>query len=277
MLPYLLYNGQLQASNETALGLDNRGFNYGDGLFETLFGSSEGFRWAPRHLERLLKGLSLLGMAPLAELNEETLEAGLHKACRASHYQGPLKGRLQAWRKPGGAFAPQSGQAEWLLTLFPAAASYRVRPIGDVGFAQTTTAPGPLAFAKRMSALPYVLAGLEKNQAGWEEIVLCSPEGYLAEGLQSNLFWRAGGVWHTPPLSTGCVAGIARARVLEHFRSQGQACYESQARPAALRQAEGAFFCNAGGFVLPKGISSQGEFAIATPKMEQYLPLAIFE
>ncbi|MHC4923957.1 MAG: aminotransferase class IV [Planctomycetota bacterium] len=95
--------------------------------------------------------------------------------------------------------------------------------------------------AKTGNYLNNLLALVEARDLGAEDAILLSPAGVVAEGTTSNLFWLDGEVVHTPSLECGILAGITRAVLLEAMRSDGMTVDEGEHPPEVLRKAQEIF------------------------------------
>ena len=87
----------------------------------------------------------------------------------------------------------------------------------------------------------YQKAYAEAEKRGWDEAILLNERGEVSEGTRTNIFALIDGVWMTPPVSSGLLAGIIRNKVL----SENPDIIESVLYPADLRQAEKIHLTNA--------------------------------
>jgi branched-chain amino acid aminotransferase len=85
------------------------------------------------------------------------------------------------------------------------------------------------------------LAKVEALRAGYDEAIMCSEDGFLAEGTGENLFIRRDGQWYTPPLADGPLPGITRASVMRIADDLGQPIVERSLARSDLYLAEEAF------------------------------------
>jgi aminodeoxychorismate lyase len=235
-------NGQFVPEDRAVVSVFDRGFLYGDGLFETLrVVNGQPFRWA-QHLERLQHGADFLKIRlpfPPAALREFTAELiamnGLPDSLlrltlsrgvgpRGYSPRGADTPALVLTQHPAPG-APAFGMARWTLLT----SSLRL-PVGD-----------PLARFKTANKLAQVLARAEADAAGADEALLLDTHGHVAETAGGNVFWIAGGAVGTPPLTAGILPGVTRAVVLELCRQLELPVNESSILPAQLRAADGVF------------------------------------
>lgn len=240
---FLLYNGQLVAVDSFALPLPNRGLAFSDGFFETLVFAENCLCYAASHLARMQQAAAALYLAlPAALASAKTLETTLG-ALAAANGLPAARLRLQLWRGGGGRYAPPTATAEWLATA--EAFVLDETPIEQAGFAQETHALlSPLSFCKGPQAWLYVRAAHERQQHGWDEIILCNAAGHVAEAGAAAIFWLKDGMLFTPSLASGCVAGVRRAQVLRAAQAQGLACREGLFTKEELLAADAVFTAN---------------------------------
>ena len=237
----------------------DRGFRYGDGLFETLL--IRGQRpclWAA-HLDRLQRGCRRLGipMPPPDTLWREALAA-----CRGVD-AGVL--RLQLTRGPGGrGYAPPEDPRPtrvFSLHPLPAGLEERRRDGVTVRLCRTPLGINPvLAGLKHCNRLEQVLARREWSDPAVYEGLMCDTEGWLVEGVTTNLFWRRGDVLLTPVIDRCGVAGVVRGWVMACLRAWGVPVEEVRERPQALPAADEVFLTNSVIGIVPV-VRWQGEAA----------------
>lgn len=239
----LLYNGQLYPADSFGLTLPNRGLQFNDGFFETMIWSNDGLRYREHHLQRMQAAATALELElPSALTSEGALEQALRELVNAQALP-EARLRVQVWRNGGGLFTPLTNNVDWLATAQPFI--LRESPVRQAGIAQRVrTLCSPVSFCKGPHAVLYVLAAQERERRELDEIVLLDAAGHVAEAGSSTLFWIRDGRLFTPALSTGCVAGVRRAQLLELAHARHLYVHEVKALPAELLQAEAVFTAN---------------------------------
>lgn len=235
-------NGRFVPEEEAVVSVFDRGFLYGDGLFETLVIRHGGpFRWW-RHIERLRKGAALLriklpfnGDTLLDVLKELLLRNSVESATLRIHVS---RGAGPRGYSPAGADSPTV-----LLTLHPAAPVDPDHPPARRLVTSSFRVPAndALVQAKATDKLRNILARSEAEEQGADEALLLNTNGTVAEAAGANLLWIAGGAVRTPPLLAGALEGVTRAVVIELGRSLGLDCREAAISPADLVKADGVF------------------------------------
>jgi len=98
--------------------------------------------------------------------------------------------------------------------------------------------------AKSGNYLNNVLGLAEAKARGATDCVMLNGDGQVTEASTSNLFVRRDGVWCTPPLDAGILAGITRQLLLEFLPSVGEETAERPLTRNDLEQAEEMFLCS---------------------------------
>ena len=206
-------NGRLLEDPATpALTVSDHGFTVGDGVFEAVK-VVDGQPFAlTRHLARMARSAAGLG---LRELPDHDVRAGIKAVLAAEHL--PL-GRLRV-TYTGGVAPLGSGRGDHPPTLVVVAD--RLQPAAPS--ATVATVPWPrnersaLAGLKTTSYAENVVALARARELGANEAVFANLAGQLCEGTGSNVFYVVDGELRTPTLSSGCLAGISRALLLEWY------------------------------------------------------------
>ncbi|MFK7738987.1 MAG: aminotransferase class IV [Planctomycetota bacterium] len=95
--------------------------------------------------------------------------------------------------------------------------------------------------AKSGNYLNNVLGLAEAKELGATDCIMCNTDGSITEASTSNLFVRVDGVWCTPPLHAGILAGITRATLLEFLPKAGERVEERDLSRADIDRAEEMF------------------------------------
>ncbi|MGQ4513583.1 aminotransferase class IV [Streptomyces sp. DW26H14] len=203
-------NGGLRTADEAQVSVFDHGLTVGDGVFETLK-TVQGRPFAlTRHLDRLARSARGLGL-PEPDLDE------VRAACAAVLDASPMPlGRLRITYTGGVAplgsdrGEPDSSLVVALGEAHPSAASTAVITVPWV-----RNERGALAGLKTTSYGENVVALARAHEHGASEALFANTVGRLCEGTGTNVFVVVDGELHTPPLASGCLAGITRALTVE--------------------------------------------------------------
>src|SRR5579872_2975519 len=114
---FLIFNGDLRKEEDPILPAGNRGFRYGDGLFETMLVRHGAVRLAPYHLDRLSAGMRLLELEPPAGFSPDRMVARIKELCALNRLTGDCRARLTVFRGTGGMYNVPDSQAGYLLQV----------------------------------------------------------------------------------------------------------------------------------------------------------------
>jgi branched-chain amino acid aminotransferase/4-amino-4-deoxychorismate lyase len=239
-----IYNGKLIDYSQIKLRGDDRGFRYGDGLFETMAVVHGGVRFLKKHFERIERGADVLDF-DMSILNFGQLFSHCQSLIKDNGIDRHGKMKLYVWRRSGGLYQPEGRDINYMLSVEQASLSFPAM-IESVGFSEkVVNFPTLFSSLKTMSALKYVVAGLEKHDNNFDEIIIKDQHGYVSETLYSNIFTKSNDRYFTPPVSTGCVEGVMRNWFIEKLLDQGYIVEEKCMSEAELLQAESVFTTNA--------------------------------
>ncbi|MCU1374316.1 MAG: pabC, partial [Actinomycetia bacterium] len=203
-------NGELVAAGDASVPALDHGMTVGDGVFETLRIYGGVPFAADRHLDRLARsgaglGLDLPDRALLERALAEVVAAG-----------GLSDGRVRLTVTAG---AGPLGSARIAGACTVVAAVAPLDPASPTTDAITVpwvrNERSPLAGLKTTSYAENVVALARAKAAGASEALFANTRDELCEGTGTNVFVVVGGALLTPPLSSGCLAGVTRELVLE--------------------------------------------------------------
>jgi branched-chain amino acid aminotransferase len=253
-------NGRITGATEARVSPLDRGFLYGDSVYETLRTySGRPFRLAP-HLDRLRRSAEALGIDPArtpVDIAQNVLDT-IAAACGAAGGAGDEAAIRVILTRGTGAlgYDPATCGPPTLVVhvrTMPELPAAWFREGVDVAIVPVTrNAPAALDPAiKSGNLLNNYLAWEAGRKRGVYEAILLNAAGRVAEGASSNLFVARDGRLRTPGLDTGILSGITRAAVLEAARAVGIAADETDLMPADLTGADEAFLTSTLKGVLP--------------------------
>jgi 4-amino-4-deoxychorismate lyase len=235
----------------TVIPADDRGLQYGDGLFETLRVRGRRARFLDLHLARLNSGCARLA---IAMTDEDTLRAEIAMACAAAPAHAVLKIIVTRGSAVRRGYAPAGAEvARRVMSLWESAPIVE-SPHQGVALVMASGKLGDnpsLAGIKHLSRLEQVWAAREAQAAGAFDALMLGPDGRLVSGAMSNLFVVRSGSVLTPPVDRAGVAGIMRGVVLRECAALGLAAGEQALSMDDLLAADEVFVTNARIGVVP--------------------------
>lgn len=236
-----IFNSRITSLEKISFDSKNRAFRYGDGLFETIVTGPERINLVGLHVDRIKRGCDILDL-DFQGLNEDKITRMIEELALENQINGEVRSRLRIWRKPSGLYAPSRTSSDFSIEVEPNTSPSYSMSNGIALSKNATLHFSAISFAKTMSALQYVIAGIEMKRLGLDDIIILNSSGYLAETHSSNLFWIKNKVIYTPALSTGCIDGVMRRFLMSLYKVR-----EVLASPSVLNFADAIFTTNASG------------------------------
>lgn len=202
-------NGRIVGDDEPVITAYDHGLTVGDGVFETL----KVVRGEPfalrRHLERMARSAAGLGLP----FDADRVRAAVVETLRASA-ETTLRLRITLTGGPGPLGSERTPASTTLIVATAPMPSW-----GPTAAVMVSPWPrnehSPLTGLKTTSYAENVLALHEAKARGGGEAIFANTVGSLCEGTGSNVFLEWEGQLVTPPLASGCLAGVTRALLLE--------------------------------------------------------------
>ena len=242
-LPAHWYNLQLDASP----GCLDRGYRYGDSLFETLRYHQGKYHLLDYHLQRMCRGAEALGIDCPQQALVDQLCVGADYLAEHAVEQACVRLVLSRGGCEGG-YAPTEAAANISLTLTDIALSWgeQAAPAAVICCETTLAAQPQLAGLKHSNRLEQVLAAREVAACGADEGLLLNASGELISAVSANVFAVFDGTLLTPPIVDSGVAGTVRRLILEELAPAAGIEVAEEILPwADLQQASEMFLCNA--------------------------------
>lgn len=245
---YVNNNGEVIQNNGPVIRSGNRGYLYGDGLFETIRVVNGKPINLNNHVGRLLEGAKSLKMRTPSFYSAEFFEKLIIDLLERSDIKYGGKCRLSLDRIAGGTYTPESNEVEYFLEVYPLENNlFQLNPKGlEIDLFMDLRKPKNfLSGFKTKNGLIYVLASIAAKEKGVDEFLLHNENGGIIEATSSNIFVVSNGVLYTPGLEEGCLAGTMRMQVINLALENGIKVYECNLMPQNLLVADEIFLTNA--------------------------------
>lgn len=246
-LDYINFNGSIVQYDQPVITISNRGFRYGDGLFESMKYMNGELKFSELHLDRLRKGMKILKLEGYSEIDSYFLKEKTTELVKKNKLGKDARVRLIIYRDGDGLYNPATNKIGYVLQVTKANHSNYGEGRGliiDV-FNDHTKPVNNLSNLKTCNSILFVLAGVFKNQHKLDEVIILNQSGFLCEALTSNVFVVYNKQIYTPALSEGCIGGVMRQVVMRIIKENDLPLIEAQISPDILNEAEEVFLTNA--------------------------------
>jgi branched-chain amino acid aminotransferase len=255
-------DGRLLPADGAHISVFDRGFQLGDGVFETLRARGGRVTELDEHLARLGRSAAGLDIG-LATDTDARIDAGIRELLVAEDLAGPDADASVRITVTRGAFRgrgllPTAEAASVGATIAiqawpvsPPPAGHLANGLHLVASAVRRDPESPLAALKTTSRADYVHARLEARRAGADDALFLTTDGHLSEATSANIFLVRGGELATPALACAILPGTTRSWILGWAEGAGLRRLEGWLTTGDLAEAEEAFLCSSVAGILP--------------------------
>lgn len=245
--------GKFVDGNVAKVPITDRGYLYGDGVFETMRSYAGTVFMLNEHVSRLSAALKTLQIGSpcsgkkMKELIYRSLAVNKLDSAyiRVAVTRG--EGRFGITYKD--EFKPNLIIVAKPFEGYPAWMHEKGIKATVVDIRQNELSP--LSRVKSLNFLPYILARFEAKEAGYDEAILLNTRGAVAEAATSNIFIVKNGQLVTPSLASGILPGITRQAIIAIARRLRIRVIERMVRPNELERADEVFLTNSIAEVIP--------------------------
>ena len=243
------FNGTLHDNSSNLLALENRGYAYGDALFETLKVVHGKVLFWEDHYFRLMSSMRILRMEIPMNFTMEFLESEILKTVEANALMtSAARVRINVHRDADGKYKPSTNAIGYNMLTEKLVSDFYVlskTPYTVELFKDFYVAPGLLSTLKTNNKSINVLGSIFAEENNFDNCFLINTDKTVVEALNGNVFLVKDGVIKTPPLSEGCLKGIMRKQIIELVEKlEGYTLEEAPISPFELQKADELFITN---------------------------------
>lgn len=241
------YNGEI-LSSDTNLSNSNRGFLYGDGVYETLKIVDNKILFFEDHYFRLMASMRIVRMQIPNNFTLEYIEEQVLNLALANKCQDSARVRFTVFRNDGGYYLPETRIVSYLIQMTPlenkiysfSDAVYEVDLYKDFFISKQL-----LSTIKTTNKMINVTGSIFASENDLQNCLLINNDKNVVEALNGNLFMLMGNKLVTPPIDEGCLNGIMRKQVLQIAKkTDGIEVIEEAISPFDLQKADELFITN---------------------------------
>lgn len=239
------FNGELLFEENVKLSPENRGFKYGDAIFETIKVSNNRVIFWEDHYFRLMSSMRMLRMKIPMEFTLEFLEQEILKTVAVQDAAISFRVRLNVYRKDGGLYTPKTNKINYFIDA--KANTYATKDIYTVDiFKDFYNYSGLLSTIKTNNRMVNTLASIYAKENELDNCVLINENKGVVEVANANIFILKGNVVKTPAYTEGCIKGVIRTKVIEIItKNEDFTIEETTISPFEIQKADEVFITNA--------------------------------
>ena len=211
------FNGTFSENNQL-LTPENRGYSYGDALFETIKVSYGKVLFLEDHYFRLMASMRILRMEIPMTFTMEFIEAEVLKTVERNNLQkASARVKIQVHRNSGGLYLPTNKEVTYIISAKAIDNDFYLLNdnayIVDL-FKDFYVAPGLLSTLKTNNKAINVVGSVFAKENDLHNCLLLNTNKNVVEALNGNLFLVKGNSIKTPPITDGCLKGIMRQQII---------------------------------------------------------------
>jgi len=241
------FNGTLVTQDSNIL-VQNRGFLYGDAVFETVKIVNSKVLYLEDHYFRLMASMRVVRMEIPMNFTMEYFEEQLLSLTDKLSISNSARARITVFRNDGGYYLPIDNTVSFLVH----ASAIQVVPYSfeEKGyevdlFKDFYITKQLLSSIKTTNRILNVAASIFANENALDNCLLLNDSKNVVEAIQGNLFMLVGNKLITPPVSEGCLNGVMRKQVLKLAKTiSGIEVAEEVISPFELQKADELFITN---------------------------------
>jgi branched-chain amino acid aminotransferase len=226
------FNGELVLKENVKLTTDNRGFKYGDGIFETIKVVNKKVVFWEDHYFRLMASMRMLRMKIPMEFTLEFLEKEILKTVAVLEEGTSFRVRLNVFRKDGGLYTPKTNSINYLIEA--SESNYQTKETYEIDV------------FKDFYNYSGLLSSIYASENDLDNCILVNERKGVVEVANANIFIVKDNVVKTPALTEGCIKGIVRSKVIDILtKNKDFTIEETVISPFEIQKADEVFITNA--------------------------------
>jgi len=240
-------NGNIQNNSNLAIE-NNRGFLFGDAIFETIKVNGTKILFLEEHYLRLMASIRICRMEIPMNFTMEFMEEEILKLIELQTSKVSNRIRFTFFRDAEGFYYPASNDVQFIITCSElssvkyvfSTAKYEVELFKDFHVSKHL-----LATLKTNNKMINVVASIFAKENGFQNCLLINEDKNIVEATNGNVFMKIGSQLITPPISDGCLNGIMRKQIIAIAnKMETIEMIEKSISPFDLQKADELFISN---------------------------------
>lgn len=214
-------NGVLQEVTQNHF-VNNRGFLYGDAVFETLKTLDGKVLFLEDHYFRMMAAMRVLRMDIPMDFNMDFFEDEILKTIHSHTVKSSsYRVRMTCYRKAGGKYKPENRGIDFVVEAQPLSSD--IYPYNEIQYEVELykdfyIATQLLSTLKTNNRAINVMASIFADENDYANLLLINDQKNVIEAINGNIFLVKGNEICTPPIADGCISGIMRKKIIEKLK-----------------------------------------------------------
>ncbi len=259
------YNGNIQENSNLTIE-NNRGFLFGDAVFETVKVVNNAVLFAEDHYFRLMASMRICRMEIPMNFTLEYFEEQILNLSNSQNISDSCRARMTFFRDSDGFYLPNSNDVGFIVTAQKLNTKeysvsndfYEVELYKNFYISKYL-----LSTLKTTNKMINITGSVFAKENDYHNCILLNDDKSVVEALNGNLFMKIGNTISTPPVSDGCLNGIMRKQLIAIInKMEGYECVEKSISPFDLQKSDELFITNVISGIQPITKYRKKEFGI---------------
>lgn len=248
--------GKFYSSEDAKLSIDNRGFNYGDALFETIKVLNNKVLFWEDHYFRLMASMRILRMEIPMNFTMEFLEDQILQTVHQTNLTNTsARVKLVVYRNSGGYYLPDTNDIGFLINTNKVDSDFYVLQKGSYLvdlYKDHYVLSGLLSTLKTTSRIINITGSIYAKENELQNCLLLNEKKHIVEALNGNVFLVTDNTIRTPSLGSGCIKGVMRKQIIEIIDLlPDYQLVEDEISPFEIQKADEIFITNVISGIIP--------------------------
>ena len=241
--------GNIIKKEEASLSISNRGFAFGDAVFETIKVIKNRVLFLEDHYFRLMASMRILRMEIPMNFTLEYFENQITKLLNKNNLEdNSARVKFIVYREEGGLYTPKISTVKYLVFAEFLDNDFYEFFDEDYSvdlFKDYFISPSLISTLKTNNRIVNIVGSIYAKENNFSNCLMLNTNKNIVEALNSNIFLVKDNCIKTPPLQDGCIKGVMRKQIIEIIKLiPGYTIEESSISPFELQKADELFLTN---------------------------------
>ena len=241
------FNGEILNDN-SQISINNRGYNYGDAVFETIKVVNGNILFLEDHYFRLMASMRILRMEIPMYFTMEFFKSEIDKLLQVLDFSNSARIKFTVHRKPGGLYLPKTNDVGFLISAKTLETQEYILDTKTYKldlYKDYYVSPSLLSTLKTNNKVLHVVGSIYADENKLDNCFIINTNKSVIEALNGNIFLVKDNIVKTPPISDGCLKGIIRKQIIDILSSSDKyELIEMSISPFELQKADEIFITN---------------------------------
>ena len=245
-MAFINYNGKFIDDSNPIIQANNRGFRFGDGVFETMKFKKGKIIFLDEHLSRLWQGLKRFQFDLPKLFTPDYLESQILALIQKNKHSA-ARIRLTIFRGNGGLYDPENLHPNFIIeswNLPETNGDLNENGLQCILFKDALKSIDAFSNLKHNNYLPYLMGALQAKKMKCNDAIIFNANLNICDSTIANVFLIKDNIIYTPSLFEGCIAGIMREFIINELKKNNFNVVEQTITETDLANADEVFLTN---------------------------------